>query len=106
MKFRTKRTKVKPVHNRSDLYFEAFVAAIKNTLGRLYFKDGEPVLITNIVVTDTYIKRVDIQYLLNSKTEECTVDTVDEFHKNFLTKKEYERRQSALEAMGFNEETE
>lgn len=109
MNFRTRRTRQKKIGSetrRSDLYFEAFVNTMQNTLGRLYFKDDQPVLVIDIIVTDTYVKRVEVQYLLNSKTEECTVDTIEEFHEVFLTKEEYEERLVTLEALGFDEEAE
>ena len=109
MNFRTRRTRQKKIGSetrRSDLYFEAFVNTMQDSLGRLYFKDEQPVLIINIVVTDTYVKRVDVQYLLNSKTEECTVDTVEEFHEKFLTKEEYEERKVFRETLGLDEEVE
>jgi len=90
----------------SDLYFEAFSYVMKNVVGGLYFKNGKPVLISSVEVIDSYNKRVEIHYLIDSKTNDCTVDSIDEFHNMFLTKEEYEKRQSALKIFGFDEETE
>lgn len=83
-----------PQSHKSDLYFEAFVNAMQNNVGRLLYKEGKPVLISGIQITDTYYKQLEVQYLDAEKIASCSVDSAEEFFDIFLTKAEFEKRQA------------
>src|SRR5690606_38440957 len=102
MNFRTKRTrqrKMSPQSHKSDLYFEAFVNAMKTNVGRIFFKGGKPVLISGIEVINTYNKRLEVQYLEDEKVDSWPVDDAEDFFNTFLTKTEFEKRQAEWDAI-------
>lgn len=113
--FRKKRTRQKKLDkktHKSDIYFEAFANVMQDIIGGIYFKDGQPVIICEIEIINTFLKAVVVKYLghdaLRDKQNymEVTVDSIEEFRETFMSKKNYEDRLKMIESLGFNETTE